>query len=134
MLQDGEITVGLYREAQCVRQSPQPSVEVTIGIFNRPTAVHIGRCPDFSRDRAQRDFLAKDFFAAGTRSGRFLPCKVWCKFSRIDKLKPVRTRTSRCAHLTFVTTSVRSSESGAPSVNQSTSRRMMSAISVADDS
>src|SRR2546430_1636448 len=56
------------------------------------------------------------------------------KRSRIQVFELAWRKINRMAHRTFATTNVRSSESGALCVNQSTSRRITSAISVAEAS
>src|SRR5260370_42426397 len=114
-----------------MRHRAKAAVQLVISVFNRRLAVQISRRPNFFTNRPQRDFFAKHLFDEGASRLALLPREVRRERSRIDIFEFARRTVIRMAHRTFATTSVRSSESGALYVKQSTSRKMKTAISVA---
>ncbi len=131
VFQDGQIPIGLYRKTQRVRQCAKSLVQFPVGIINRSAAVCVSRRAKFLRHRFQRHPLAHYFFAAHVPRPAFGPRKMRRESRRVHVFYFAGRRITRMGHRTFATTSVRSSESGAPCVNQSTSRRIASAISAA---
>ena len=87
MIQDGQISVGLYRKTQSVRQRAKPAVEFGIGIINRSAAIQIGRCAKLLRDRSQRHSFAHHFFAISSPRPALLPREVWRERSWIHVSK-----------------------------------------------
>src|SRR5258708_19797379 len=134
MLQDGQIPVGLYGKAQSVRQCGESLVQLLIGAINRSAAIHVRWRTKFVRDRIQRHSFAHHFVTARAPRTVLLPFEVWRERSWIYVLEFAGRRVIRMAHRTFAITRVRSSASAALCVNQSTSRRITSAISAADPS
>src|SRR6266568_188334 len=114
-----------------MRHLTKAAVQLVKSVFNRRSAVQISRRPYFFSNRPQRNSFAKHLFDEGASRPALLPREVRREGSRIDIFEFARRTVIRMAHRTFATTSVRSSESGALWVNQSTSRKMRSAISVA---
>src|SRR6266699_2475614 len=76
MIQDGEISVGLYGKAQSVRHRAKATVQLVISVFNRRLAVHISRRPYFFTNRPQRDSFAKYLFDEGASRLALLPREV----------------------------------------------------------
>src|SRR5258708_27231168 len=134
MLQDGQIPVGLYGKAQSVRQCGESLVQFLIGAINRSAAIHVRWRTKFVRDRIQRHSFAHHFVHARDPRTVLLPFEVWREGSWVYVFEFAGRRIIRMAHRTFAITRVRSSASGALCVNQSTSRRITSAISGAEDS
>src|SRR5258708_17915254 len=116
-----------------MRQRAKPLVQFLVGAINCSAAIYVGWRAKFAGDRIQRHSFADHFFAR-TPCSALLPFEVWRERNWVYVLELARRRIVRTAHRTFATTNVRSSASGAPCVNQSTSRRIRSAISVADGS
>src|SRR5208282_3030526 len=130
ILQDGKIPVGLHRETDRVRNLTEAAVELTVSIRNRRAAIKIGRRAKRGRGRDQVGAFAKHALNAFFSSGLF-PCELRREFGRVDKPQLLACICNLRVHLTFNTTSVRSSARGALWANQSTSRKIRSAISVA---
>src|SRR5260370_893683 len=134
MLQDGQISVGLYSKTQSVRQLAKALMQLLVGTFDCSTAIHICWRAKFLWNRIQRHSLAYDFLRASTAPSALSPFEVWREGSWVYVFEFAGRRIIRMAHRTFATTSVRSSARGALCVNQSTSRRITSAMSAAEDS
>src|SRR5450432_1193810 len=96
------------------------------GLFDSCTAVNVNRSAKPLGDFTQRDAFTIDFARA---AGLFLfPCIVRREGGGIYVCQ-VLSGLGGATHFTLTMTRVRSSESGAFCVNQSTSRRMTSASS-----
>src|SRR5580693_3452488 len=130
MIQYRKISIRLHRETQCVWNLAQASVELPISICDRRAAIEVRWRSEGSCRVNEVDLLAENmldtFFASG-----FFPVKMRREFRWIDKRQFLACIARSRAHRTFNTTSVRSSESGALWANQSTSRKITSASSVA---
>src|SRR6266852_4060179 len=61
MIQDRQISVGLYRKTQSVRQRAKPLVQFLISIINRSAAIQIGWRTKLLSDGRQRRTLAHYF-------------------------------------------------------------------------
>src|SRR5229473_6433235 len=83
MIQDGQISVGLYRKTQSVRQRAKPPVQFLVGVINRSAAVQIGRRTKLLRDRSQRHAFAHHFFAGPAPRPTLLPREMRRERSRI---------------------------------------------------
>src|SRR3989442_1363220 len=110
-----------------MRNAAQPFLKFPISIGNGSVAVYIdGRCT-LAGNRFKGDALTKHLFPGSPARGLF-PGKMGRELSGINELQ---LASRRMAHRTFITTSVRSSKSGALCVNQSTLSRILSANSAA---
>src|SRR5713226_8234945 len=130
ILENRQVPVRFHREAKRVRQSAEPGYKLIVSAPNRCLAVDVCRCARFFRYVAQRNALAATRFTPIGLAAGFFPGKMWRERCRIDERRLLALR-DRPAHRTFITTKVRSSASGALLANQSTSRRTISASSVA---
>src|SRR5271154_3344354 len=130
MLQEGEIPIGFNGETNRVWNLPETAVELTVSIRDGRAAIKISGRAERSRRRNKIDAFAKNMLNAFFSGGLF-PGELRREFGRVDKRKLATRIAGLRAHRTFKMTSVRSSESGAPCANQSTSRKRRSASSVA---
>src|SRR5580692_1546742 len=130
LLQDRKISVGFHRETNRVWNLSETAVELSVSISKGRAAIKISGSAKQLLSSNEVDALAKNVLNIFSSCG-LLPCKLWREFGWVDKLQFFAGNNDLRAHRTFKTTSVRSSESGAPCENQSTSRKSTSASSVA---
>src|ERR1700693_2937379 len=98
---------------------------------DRGAAVNVRRGSDFLRDLRQPDTFAKHRFLDRRAIPELSPGELGRKRGGIDKTQFYGRLSWGRAHRTLSTTKVRSSASGAPCANHSTSRNTWSASSAA---
>src|ERR1700694_1345726 len=122
-----QIAVGLPCEAQRVRQSSQSLSQLAVRVFDSAAAIDISRRSESGGNLQKRHAIAVNLRVVARAPRRLLPGKMRRKRRGIDERKLFVGVNRRRGHRTLSTTSVRSSESGVESENQSTSRSTRSA-------
>src|SRR5260370_9092076 len=76
MIQDGQMSIGLYGETQSVRDRAKPLVQLPAGVIDCRAAIDVRWRAKFLRHGIQRHSLAHHFFAARTACSALLPLKM----------------------------------------------------------